>query len=254
MASWEAKLARADYHINTLNRETDRWGDGNPLASTRERNSDGSEHLFRVRVKVEADVWGWATILGDALHNLRGALDHIVFALAIAQTGKDPPEDENVLAFPICSEPKFFPGQQFRIQSLDDPTKAAIERAQPYNRLKPGKWFMPLWWLSSLHDVDKHRFSHLAPFAAKPDQIVIGARPGTYTALWNTNALEDGAPVLHISLTEPDPDVYVDFQATAAVVLKAKDIRPIGIQHVARRIRREVGVVCRYLSGFFPAT
>lgn len=113
---------------------------------------------------------------------------------------------------------------------------------------------MPLWWLSSLHDVGKHRFGHLAPFAAKSDRIVIDARPGTYTALWNTNALVDGAPVLHISLTEPDPEVYVEFQATAAVVLKAKDIRPIGIQHVVRRIRREVSVVCRYLSGFFPVT
>ena len=252
MASWESKLGRADEHLQTLYAETDRWGDGDPLAVDRESNADGSEHLFSLRVEREPDIWLWSAILGDVLHNLRGALDHIVFALAIAQTGKDPPDDEKRLAFPICSDPSYFAKAKSRVASLDGPTQAAIEKAQPYNRLKPGRWFMPLWWLSSLHDVDKHRFAHLTVIAAHPDQIVTSARAGTYRALWNTGALVDGAPILKLTLTEPNPNVYVDIQATAAVVIKAKDIRPIGLQPTMRRIRSEVGVVCRYLSGFFP--
>jgi hypothetical protein len=142
--SWQSKLARAEYHIDTLARVTDEWGETNPLTFEHEVNSNATEHTFRIRVTSPADSWGWAAILGDALHNLRGALDHIVFALAMAQTGKDPPGDERTLAFPICRDPTYFNRQRYRIKSLDDPTQAAIERLQPYNRLEPGGHVMEL--------------------------------------------------------------------------------------------------------------
>ena len=112
---------------------------------------------------------------------------------------------------------------------------------------------MPLWWLAQLHDIDKHRLSHLLPLAAHPSEVRVGARPGTFRAEWNLNALISGAPFFRLSLQEPDPNVQVDLNATAAVVIKYGDIPPIGIYWMTRHLRREVAVICRYLSGCFPA-
>jgi hypothetical protein len=76
------------------------------------------------------------------------------------------------------------------------------------------------------------------------------AEPGTFRALWNSGPLIDGAPLPRLELTKPDPQVYVDLKATGAVVLQLKDIRPLGVHPTLMRIRREVGVVCRYLMLF----
>jgi len=254
LPTWNTKLARADEHLDALYRETDGWGDGDPIAIDRESNADGSEHTFRLRYKVQPDTLRWAVLLGDALHNLRGALDHLIYGLAAAQTGKDPPDDYNKLAFPICSEPKFFPGAcKRRLSSLSSDTQAAIERTQPYNRLNPGEWFMPLWWLSQMHDFDKHRFLHLAVLASRMDECVIDAKRGTFRALWLDPPHPDGAELLKITLTEPNPNVYVDLKVVGAVVLNVKtpDDHPPGLHHVMRHIRREVEFVCRYLTRFF---
>jgi len=71
-----------------------------------------------------------------------------------------------------------------------------------------------------------------------------------FSALWNEGPLVDGAPLLRLTLVKPDPQVYVDLKATGAVVLQLKDMRPLGVHPTLMRIRREVGVVCRYLSRF----
>src|SRR5512132_700504 len=110
VSSWQTKLARADHHLETLYRKTDEWGESDPLTMEREINADGSEHLFRLRLKTEPDVWAWAAILGDALHNLRGALDHIVFALAVAQTGRRRPTTRRFSRFPSAANPNFSTG------------------------------------------------------------------------------------------------------------------------------------------------
>lgn len=54
-------------------------------------NAEGSVHQFSLCFEVQPDTLRWALLLGDALHNMRCALDHIVYALAVRQTGKGPP-------------------------------------------------------------------------------------------------------------------------------------------------------------------
>jgi hypothetical protein len=252
LGSSQAKLARADQHLDALSRDTDRWGENDPLRITRQSNPDGSEHIFRVRYKIRPPVWRWAILLGDALFNLRGALDHVVYALAIGHTGKNPPDDEDKLAFPICSAPKFFDGQRFRIAPLSQPAQAATERAQPYNRLRPGQWFAPLWWLDQIHNIDKHRFAHIAGNMAYAKEIVIDAEPGTYNAFWNFGAVVHGTPILRLVMDPPNPDVYVNLRASAGVALQVEDQPPLSIYWATRHIRREVALVCRYLALFLP--
>jgi len=207
--------------------------------------------VFHLRYTAQPDVWRWAVVLGDALHNLRGALDHLVYALAVQQTGQDPPDDDASLMFPICSDrAQWDRTWRRRVGSLNEPTRAAIERVQPYNRLEPEQWFMPLWWLGQLNAIDKHRMPHLTVLAAHPDEITIDAEEGTFKALWNREALSDGAALLQLVLQTPNPDLYVDLKATGAVVLQLLDYPPIGLHPTMQDIRREVVLVCRYLSQF----
>ncbi len=248
-----AKLARADHHLDLLYDEIGRWSDLNPCSISRESNTDGTEHVFRLHIAPRPDVWRWAVLMGDALFNLRCALDHIIYALAIVHTGQDPPDDDAKLAFPITSSPEKFKASQWRISSLPQLVQTGIEKAQPYNRTHRSGW-QPLWWLAQLNDVDKHRLSILQPIAAVPDEVVIDAEPGSFRVLWNSSAYIDGTPVLVVRLKEPDPNVYVDLKMTGAVVIKVEDERPIGVVLSLRSIRREVGTLCRYMTRFFPRT
>lgn len=252
LSSCRAKIARADEHLAALYGKIDAWSDLQPCSLRRHSNADGSEHTFTFHVSPQPDVYCWALLMGDAVHNLRSALDHIVYSLAINHTGKNPPDDETKLAFPITSSPDKFTTSKWRIESLCDTAQTGIEKAQPYNRTHPSGW-QPLWWLSQLDDIDKHRLAVLLPTAAYPENITIGAKPGTYKVLWNQGVYVEGAPVLRITLTDPNPDVYVDLNMTAAVVLKAEGQPPIGVIPSLKSIRREVVLICRYLSRFVAA-
>jgi hypothetical protein len=255
MFSVRAKINRANEHLDALHREMDEWGDADPLTVTRESDLAGREHVFRVSYKSPPDVVRWAVLLGDALHSLRGALDHSVYALAVANEGRNPPSQEAKLAFPITTEPRLFTEARWRIRSLSEPAQTAVERLQPYNRLKPGKWFMPLWWLSRLDDIDKHRLVHLGTVSGVPTEIVVGADPGSFRVEWNTGPHVDGAPILRLTLDRPDPKVYVDLKATSGVILHIegrRPVRPYSIYWITRRIREEVRIACRYLALHLP--
>jgi hypothetical protein len=251
LSSCRSKIGRADEHLDALNREMNAWGDGDPFRIVRQGNANGTKHQFSLRYKTQPDVWRWSMLLGDAVHNLRSALDHIVYALAINQTRTDPPDDDLKLAFPIASDPGHFARSRWRIASLNDATQCAIERAQPYNRLNHGRVFQRLWWLAQLDDIDKHRLAHLTPLAAQPDKIEIDAEPGTFEAEWNHGTLKDGAPLLRLTLTKPNPLVQVNLHCTGSVVLEFEDTPPMSVYWTTRHIRTEVVVVCRYLSRFF---
>lgn len=168
ISSCRAKIARADEHLAALYAETDAWGDLDPLTLERSMDVDGRVHDFRVRISPRPDTWRWAMLLGDALHNLRCALDHIVYAMAIAHTGDDPPNDDRHLAFPLAPDAEQFAKSKWRLRSLRPEAQLAIEKVQPYNRLRLGRTFAPLWWLGQLDDVDKHRAAHVTPVAGVP--------------------------------------------------------------------------------------
>lgn len=251
-SSARAKLARADIHLGLLYELIDLWSDEQPYSIRRESNADGSEHTFYLQLTGRRPpVWDWAVVLGDALHNLRGALDHLVYGLAVAHGGTHPPVNEGSLAFPITTDrDKFDAARKRRLHALPADVQAAVERTQPYNRTHKSGW-QPLWWLSQMNDIDKHRLAVLSPIAGHPDRLEIGAEPGTFQALWNSGTYEDGTPILRVILTRPDPNVFVNLDLTGAVVIKAEGQRPIGVVPCMSSIRREVAVVIRYLSLYF---
>jgi hypothetical protein len=107
---------------------------------------------------------------GDCVHNLRSALDSLIYGIAIHETGVNPPADEKVLQFPIVSSPDKLAGQKYRIASLSPAVQFAIEKYQPYN--VPHPEFPPaLELLSALNNQDKHRMLNVV--AAAPHRASV---------------------------------------------------------------------------------
>jgi hypothetical protein len=97
-------------------------------------------------------------IAGDAIQNMRSALDHLVVELATAEYGGPlPHEIESKLAFPIttCRDKFRAARKRSRLTCVPARAQAVIQRLQPYRR---GDYRTDLLWvLQELSNIDKHR-------------------------------------------------------------------------------------------------
>lgn len=144
-----AKYERAGKHIDDLKVHVDTFHKSNPCAIAREDDLQASQAIYRVTAvpQVPSEI---PLILGDALHNLRSTLDHLVWKM-IEAAGATP--DPTHTSFPIFEDAKGFadlmPG---RVKGLGQRAKEKISSFCPY---KTGNY--TLWTLHQLNIRDKHR-------------------------------------------------------------------------------------------------
>lgn len=102
-------------------------------------------------------------IAGDAIHNIRSSLDHMVVALAkfgASVSGQTISEqDERRLQFPITMSPDEF---QRRVKGqalawVPSPAAAIIEQRQPYLAVPHYPERFPLYEIGRFDNADKHR-------------------------------------------------------------------------------------------------
>lgn len=96
-----------------------------------------------------------AAIAGDAIQNLRSALDHLAFALVLVGTkGNIPIGTKTKIYFPIAENAtKYMSVRAGQIQGAAETAKKRIDAIEPYGG---GKGAI-LWKLHSLNLTDKHR-------------------------------------------------------------------------------------------------
>lgn len=170
LASCWLKIARAKEHFAILESEISEWVKTDSLRLVKEPDPTGGAHRVFVEVANAPPLDRWSLISGDCVHNLRAALDSLIYRIAIYQTGLNPPADEKILQFPIVSDPTAFAKQGYRIASLSPAVRDEIERIQPYNRPHPE--FPPLLeLLSFLDNQDKHRTLNVV--AAAPNEASV---------------------------------------------------------------------------------
>jgi hypothetical protein len=152
--SFEEKLERARHHYESLWPEFGRWIKTHPYRVTDELDPDTGDNIVRLD-SVDQPPPIIAQILGDCLHNLRAALDHVVYALAIANKLTLTDEEARETAFPIFKKfPERWPWPA--IQHVSPEAQAIIERLQPYHAGNRAT-VHPLWILRTLENIDKHR-------------------------------------------------------------------------------------------------
>lgn len=154
-----AKIARAGDHLETLKHETARFTEENPwgLIVEADPESNGQLILLRSLRRPPADPpMRLSIIAGDVLHNLRSALDHLVWQLVILDGGAP----GRVNQFPIFDTPEGFKQRGHRyLAGVTPDHRNRIEAYQPY---KGRDGFLLLRALATLNDVDKHQVVHAA--------------------------------------------------------------------------------------------
>ncbi|WP_094680141.1 hypothetical protein [Rhodococcus sp. 06-235-1A] len=100
-----------------------------------------------------------STRFGEWLYQLRAALDGLTYALAIRDSGEDPPPKASSVYFPIFDSAKKFQQNRPRLTALNDETVAELELVQPY-RAAPDHLSNVPWWINELARLDRHRSGH----------------------------------------------------------------------------------------------
>lgn len=171
----------------------------------------------------EPPLQSWTLVAGDCLHNLRCALDHLVYAIAVHQSGANPPPDQSKLQFPIADNRANFQNSTFRVASLSAPVQAAIDAVQPYNRTHP-KLPPPLSVLRDLENIDKHRFLRLAYAGIGEIEVELGGVPdpraGEPTQIAHDGEIKDGTEVIAFVFSAPSPGIkFVKVQTDLMISL-----------------------------------
>lgn len=157
-----AKLARAAEHLDALEKAY-----GDPYSATALRTYDQWEvfpdgHRWRVTYLDDQELPEpnphWGLIVGDAVHNMRSALDHL--ACRLVERG-DPSRDIGRVAFPIWDEdPRREPDKLRRYRTLVEGMREEDEQGvwalQPFHDLAAPSSLM-LMDLAALDNADKHQ-------------------------------------------------------------------------------------------------
>jgi hypothetical protein len=118
------------------------------------RQNRQSAFIYYIDGLIEIDD-SWGLIIGDAIHNLRCALDHLAWQLAIRHNKGIEPNNPHVIQFPVEPNKAKWPRHFF-----DAADSAKLEDLQPFHNDADTDALRlphPLLMLKSLSDFDKHR-------------------------------------------------------------------------------------------------
>lgn len=210
------KLARANARLVELGEQIDAFKARHPQDVTMYIDAEHRRQVICVRI-YETIPPMWGVITGEFVHNLRSALDHLVYALPLVEGGKRPAKPD----LPVfeTEDPKRSSEDRIRDRVGDVVPEAIriIKAAQPFNRPDDPKSH-PLAILHDLWNWDKHNAipvveGWLAPIQSswsKENGVLTTAVPGP---------IYDGMALATCTLdAEPDAEligrVTIEIEAT----------------------------------------
>jgi hypothetical protein len=142
------RIERAKRHIAELNTAIGSFFNSQPYEVTNKRDPD-TKRLIYYLLRVENTPAELSVIVGDALHNLRSALDHLMLLITLANG--QPPGDN--LYFPVSdSVAKHAKKQKDLLAKIGSTAAIQMDGIKPY---KGGN--DDLWRLHKLNNIHKHR-------------------------------------------------------------------------------------------------
>jgi hypothetical protein len=179
-----AKIERAKKHIGEFNREKIAFLESNPYAVVTkfDPESNITESILGVMPGLPTHL---STTVGDAIQNLRSALDYLVAELA-RKNGNDP----KLVYFPISeTAEKYVSESKGKTKGISLEVKEFIDSIEPYG----GGDGNDLWILHTLNNADKHRL--LMPIAVNlAHEVVFSLSPegNTFTTMVDSPGLNQG--------------------------------------------------------------
>lgn len=255
LTSVRAKLTRSQEHTQAFKNEVLAWTERHPYSLLQKKNSDCTRHSLIIRVNEPPPLQRWSLMIADAFNNLRSALDHLVYAIAVHEAAPNVPARERKLQFPITDCGVRFDSavnERHNLGAITEPVRAAIKNAQPYNR--PDPTLPPL--LAILRDFtnsDKHKLLHLAlTCPIRGDIGFSGSLPpgaGCEVSPF-MGEIEDEAEVCAIVSSCPTPEMKFDRHVLDVVVaIRHAKRDPLGPDWTGRTefaaLYREISSVVR---------
>jgi len=254
-----AKIGRARTHLQNLVRDSATWMANAGAGSIRvEKVRDAEPGIFHFVAKdvPATDPLRWGLYFGDMLHNLRGALDHLAYALA----DKDSPGrgEDRATQFIIVPDQAAFGKASLHLGYLSKHHQDMIEKEQPYAQQPADVAIHPLSMLERLSNVDKHRISHVVSFGSdlfsfnvpSPFQLMNATITGQVIY---ENPLEEDARLMTVTIAKqgpsgPDPDVDWTFSLYAPTLALAPGSL---IKHVGPNLINYTSAVVERFAGEF---
>ena len=245
------KVSHAEKHIQALYKATTDWHRDPPyvLFGSSTPYEPGLPYIqfdFQIAsVREPPDTLG--LIVGDVLTNLRAALDHIAWQLAILNLGREPtPKEAPDIHFPIAlSHPKFKTARMVSKGYLTHAQQLVVRRHQPYRLKRYTPHLQALAVLNQLVNADKHRITHGVVVTAHESGVKFEAEDGEIVGEKTvvSGPLDAGQPLgsVVINPTGPRPSVHV-VEVPIEVNFGDGDVyvRVSGLQAMARTVTRVI--------------
>jgi hypothetical protein len=197
------KLDRAKEQIQSLRDELAEFDRSEPYRLAIQYDEEA--RVLSAVVKIEKPIRGvWGVQVGEIIHNLRSALDHLVFELVIHCTGNLPTTHTQ---FPIFeTEAGYNKRSAHRIAGVSEEVAALIRKEQPFVAGEDAR-SDPLWQLHELSNFDKHRTIHLTGVSLQGAALRFsGIHPGARYN-WETRApgpFKDDTAIMEITFLGSD--------------------------------------------------
>ncbi len=210
-----AKLRRARDHRDDLNRRIAPLQELNAHTVAAEPVGIGVFTL-RCRNAQPMPIPDWATIIGDAVHNARAALDYLAWELAGGQLS------DRVTMFPITDSERGWEASKGRVARIPTAARAAIKGVQPFTNYQPGAISI-LSVMRDLDDRDKHKLLAVTTAvqhtgAIRCRDIPVGWPLEYEINLFPNATLREGAELGSVTIATPYLGMRVEAEVTAAVV------------------------------------
>jgi hypothetical protein len=248
--TFHMKPSRADEHLEALNNEVAAFLETRPYEVVIKKDIPAGKLSTQVIYR-HAPPDLLLMLIGDVLHNLRSALDHLAWSLAGTEA------DRSTEFSIFVDEIKYRSGATRKMHDMPTTAQNIIESLQPYKGVHGLPESEPLWLLQQLSNEDKHHTLNLV--AAQVDvqlHVSTGSHPA-YGLTGRTGCLtrEDGEEISRIPLPA-DPSQVQDYSHyTFDVALDPKGPGrgiPITLHEGLSNIRDAVAGAIRLLEPSVP--
>lgn len=208
LASVRSLLAHAREHLDALNAAEQRYTEGDGHAAIHEVHDDGRRHLFRLKIAPPPSEL--AFIVGDLLHDVRSALDRIIYTMAVVGANGDPPRDQRRwYRFPITDIRAEFDEAVERMVAVPEQVVAELQRLQSFDGPMIDS-VLPLYVLRDLVD-STHRESPIIGAWCAFSRFINapGAKIASFIPL--AGAVSDGTEC-EVTFVDPEVDVQLEFR------------------------------------------
>lgn len=230
----KVKLRRAREHLDAFALDAQLYVE-EAFVTSRFVTDGGRLHEYRVRcVKPPPLIWG--ALIGDCLHNMRSALDYLVYDLASASVAPRSlvSAERSACKFPIHHSAASFDNEVATMPFLSEEIVSRIRGVQPFHRGGGASHADPLAILQRLNNQDKHRLLHTTGFALEWSAYNKPTVPHNPT--FHGGRLDHGQRVAIFEFDDPLPDYDVEFDPRFQVVIESHGLANQGAWRVLNQI------------------